>query len=170
MPPEVTVRELRRDEHDLWRRLRTAALRDAPDAFAATLADVQDRSDLDWRREVEEGDPQSGSLLIGELDGVPVATAFVSCRPSEPGLAGLGAMWVMPECRGNGVATALIEAAHFWASDRGCTAMELSVTVGNEAARQLYERAGFQATGERRPLRETSTLEIELMRRDLNRS
>jgi len=165
----VTVRDLRRDEHELWRRLRMAALAESPDAFRATLADVQDRTEVDWRREVDPVDPSnSGLLLIGELDGTPVATAYVSRRSSEPDLAGLGGMWVMPEARGQGVGAALIDAALSWAAGHGCVSIELSVTVGNERARRLYERAGFQVTGERRALRESSNLEIELMRRLVN--
>lgn len=168
MSPTVSIRELRADEHDLWRRLRTAALADAPDAFGPTLGDIQQRTAADWRRDAEYVAAQrSASILIGELDGVAVATAYVSCR-SEPGLAGLGAMWVVPECRGNRVATALIDTALAWAADHGCQTMELSVTVGNDAARRLYEHAGFEATGERRALRNGSTLEIELLRRPVN--
>jgi RimJ/RimL family protein N-acetyltransferase len=41
--------------------------------------------------------------------------------------------------------------------------------MGNERARRVYERAGFQVTGERRALRESSNLKIELMRRLVNR-
>jgi ribosomal protein S18 acetylase RimI-like enzyme len=170
VPSKVAVRDLRRDEYELWRRLRTAALADSPDAFGQTLADVQDRTEVDWRREVDPLDATSSwSLLIGELDGTPVAVAYVSRRSSEPDLAGLGAMWVMPESRGEGVGAALIDAALSWAASRGCVSIELSVTVGNERARRIYERAGFQVTGERRALRESSNLEIELMRRLVNR-
>jgi ribosomal protein S18 acetylase RimI-like enzyme len=169
VPSRVTVRDLRRDEYELWRRLRIAALAESPDAFGQTLADIQDRTEVDWRREVDPVDPSgSGSLLIGELDGTPVATAYVSRRSSEPDLAGLGAMWVMPEARGRGVGAALIDAALSWAAGDGCVSIELSVTVGNERARRVYQRAGFQVTGERRALRESSNIEIELMRRLVN--
>jgi ribosomal protein S18 acetylase RimI-like enzyme len=168
VPSKVTVRDLRRDEYELWRRLRIAALAESPDAFGQTLADVQDRTEVDWRREIDPVDPGLGSLLIGELDGTPVATVYVSLRSSEPDLARLGAMWVMPQARGKGVGAALIDAALVWAAGHGCVSIELSVTVGNERARRLYQRAGFQVTGERRALRESSNLEIELMRRLVN--
>jgi ribosomal protein S18 acetylase RimI-like enzyme len=78
-------------------------------------------------------------------------------------------MWVRPDGRGKGVGAALIDAARSWAASRGCESIELSVTVGNEVARRLYEQAGFQVTGERRALREASKLEVELMRRGVDR-
>jgi hypothetical protein len=63
---------------------------------------------------------------------------------------------------------ALIGAALSSVASRGCVAIELSVTVRNERARRVYRGAGFQATGERCALRDSSYLEIEVMRRDVS--
>ena len=69
-----------------------------------------------------------------------------------PGHAWLEALWVDPSVRRVGLGSGLIEAVAAWSRDRGAANLELSVTVGNEAAAALYARAGFIETGRRRPL------------------
>jgi GNAT superfamily N-acetyltransferase len=61
-------------------------------------------------------------------------------------------MWVAPEARRTGAATKLIEAVAAWATGRGARTLRTSVTVGNAGAENLYARAGFADTGERKPL------------------
>jgi RimJ/RimL family protein N-acetyltransferase len=51
-----------------------------------------------------------------------------------------------------------------WARDRGLSRLYLWVTDTNRAARTLYERSGFKATGERQPLpSDPARSEIEMM-------
>jgi ribosomal protein S18 acetylase RimI-like enzyme len=76
--------------------------------------------------------------------------------------AHLYALWVDPRARRLGVASALVDAIFIWARGRGAVTIELSVTVGNDAAR-LYERFGFRDTGEREPLRPGSQLQLMKM-------
>jgi ribosomal protein S18 acetylase RimI-like enzyme len=59
----------------------------------------------------------------------------------------LFAMWVAAPARGTGVADDLVGAVKAWAVERGAPSLVLDVTEGNEAARRLYERHGFVATG-----------------------
>lgn len=57
-------------------------------------------------------------------------------------------MWVSPAWRGQGIGDLLVAQAIAWASD---TPIRLWVVEDNQAARKLYERLGFQATGQYQP-------------------
>ncbi len=58
----------------------------------------------------------------------------------------IGSMYVIPEARGRGIGQKLLEqvlqTAQAWGD--GLEDVVLGVTVGNDAARRLYERVGFQ--------------------------
>jgi ribosomal protein S18 acetylase RimI-like enzyme len=56
-----------------------------------------------------------------------------------------------PRHRRRGVATALLEEAGRQARGRGLASVALETDIGNEAARAVYEAAGFEAVGERPP-------------------
>ncbi|MBY6155219.1 GNAT family N-acetyltransferase [Vannielia litorea] len=57
-------------------------------------------------------------------------------------------IFVAENARGKGVGTALIGAVKAEAARRGCGEVRLDVVEGNESARALYERCGFEARGE----------------------
>lgn len=56
---------------------------------------------------------------------------------------------VAPPARRQGVARALLAAAHAEAAARGAVASYLEVAAGNEAALALYAAAGYRAVGRR---------------------
>jgi GNAT superfamily N-acetyltransferase len=62
------------------------------------------------------------------------------------------AMWVHPEHRRTGIASALLEAVRSWARDDGASRLTLWVTRTNDPAVMLYSRAGFTSTGDAKPL------------------
>lgn len=55
---------------------------------------------------------------------------------------------------------ALVDAVVAWARGRGCGRLVLSVTETNRRARGFSEACGFADTGERRPLRDGSDLDV----------
>jgi ribosomal protein S18 acetylase RimI-like enzyme len=57
-------------------------------------------------------------------------------------------MWVAPEARGHGVGEQLILAVKDWARSAGHARLLLDVADGNLPAVALYERMGFEPTGE----------------------
>jgi ribosomal protein S18 acetylase RimI-like enzyme len=164
----VKVRQFERDEYDLLRRLRLRMLEDAPDAFTITADSERGKPTAWWRDRLAStcNDPNR-LVLVVESEHDPVGSVLGVIDGFDRTLAHLYALWVDPNARRNGAATALIDAVLTWASERGAKTVELSVTVGNDAAAKLYERHGFRDTGQREPLRAGSPLRLMKMRTSL---
>lgn len=165
----MEVRELGRDEAAVWRELRLAALRDSPDAFGRTYEEEAELPMDAWEERVgRTADSPSAVNLVVESGGRPVGLAHCRLDDEHPSRAQIFAMWVRPEARGKGAGRRLVERALSWAADIGAATAELEVTEGNEAAFGCYASAGFDDTGERRPLREGSDVWTIRMRRALD--
>jgi GNAT superfamily N-acetyltransferase len=167
------VREVGPDDWQVLRDVRLAALRDAPYAFGSTYAREAAFGEADWLRRVSSGitffaylAAADGLPGTGSADPVGLVTGF----EPEPGTAELVSMWVRPQARGHGVGEALVSAVTDWAAARGFAAAHLWVTETNFPARRLYERCGFEPTGERQPLPSDPNLPELGMRRPLARS
>jgi ribosomal protein S18 acetylase RimI-like enzyme len=147
----VPIRPARAEEWGRWRETRLRMLRDHADFFSTRYDDMVREPDTMWRDWVGEaaaGDHKA--LFVADEDGrwLGVVGAFVRVNPGEVQLI---SMWVDPLARGRGIAQALIRAVAEWAQRRGSTTVVLFVQEANEPAQQLYERAGFQRTGDRAP-------------------
>lgn len=87
------------------------------------------------------------ALLVAEEQGA--AAGFLLMLEAMPDevtrmpQAFVAYMAVEPSARGRGIGTQLLAAAEEAARERGLPYMGLMVTEENEAARRLYERAGF---------------------------
>jgi ribosomal protein S18 acetylase RimI-like enzyme len=77
----------------------------------------------------------------------PVGHAFVAWSATKLGVPEIQDVWVLPERRREGVATALSRSAEDEARQRGAESISLSVGAANEPARALYERLGFEDAG-----------------------
>jgi ribosomal protein S18 acetylase RimI-like enzyme len=153
--PEVT--EPGPDDWRLWRDLRLLSLRESPSAFGSTYDGEARFTEQTWRERLE--DP--GTVrLVALLGGRPVGLG--GAVPDGPGRARVVSMWVLPEARGRGVVQVLLARLETWAAARGLR-LHLDVTETNERARRSYERYGFRATGEVRPLRPDRTELVERM-------
>jgi GNAT superfamily N-acetyltransferase len=100
-----------------------------------------------WQRETD-----FGVVAVGD-DGAPLGTAW--CRLFGKGDGGYGfvapdvpelTMAVFAGSRGQGIGRQLLNAVVDTAREKGHTAVSLSVEDDN-AARRLYESAGFKAVG-----------------------
>lgn len=91
---------------------------------------------------------------------------LVAPSPEDPsGYALVGAQWgvvylhriaVHPDQTGHGLGSAILDEAMKWGRSQGGRTIVLNVRSGNVAARRLYERHGFVATGTR----------LQVLRRD----
>lgn len=89
-------------------------------------------------------------VLVAELDGAVAGYARVghptSLAASRHVLMVTGVA-VDPGLQGLGVGRALMDGVHVEARRRGARKLSLRVLADNEAARRLYERAGYEVEG-----------------------
>jgi ribosomal protein S18 acetylase RimI-like enzyme len=166
-PPRV--RPIAPDEGEALRAIRLRALADAPLAFGSTHAREAAYPPERWRDWAEASSAGGGSAFffaVDEASGAPVGLASGTIWEADAETAHLYAMWVAPEARGSGAGAALVDAVVGWAAEHGALRVRTEVTVGNDGAARLYERAGFRDTGERGPLGH-SDAETALLERPL---
>ena len=136
------IERLRPGDGERLRAIRLRSLADAPEAFGSTLAESELRSPEDWEAQVvalptfvwSDGDADLGMVRAAPHDADAEAGYLIS-------------LWVAPVARGRGVGAALVGEVVAWARGRGLRRLILDVGEHNVAARRLYERNGFVATG-----------------------
>ena len=165
------IRRIRPDEGPRQRAFRLRALADAPMAFGSTLAREEAFTDDVWRQRAERGASGADNVtFVAEQDGrwLGIATGLASDPdvPDDPRPALVG-MFVLPEARGRGVGTALVNAVVDWARQRRATALCLWVTATNDPAIALYEKCRFRRTGESQPLADSPAVALLRMVHDL---
>jgi GNAT superfamily N-acetyltransferase len=149
----MRLRRLASHEVDLHRDLRLRALRDAPDSFGDTFAEAAAQPLAYWEdltRSVTE--PDRHVMFIACRGEDVLGSTYGLLDHERTDTARVGGMWVDPARRGRGVGRALLEAVFHWAREGGLKRLELWAPAHNPAAIALYSRAGFRATGARRPL------------------
>lgn len=141
----IELRVLTPGDWEIWRRLRLAALAEAPYAFGSRLSDWAGEGDREerWRARL---DVPGSFNVVAVLDGQPAGMA--SGVPAGDGVAELISMWVSPAARGQGVGDQLVGAVERWARQVRAGVLRLAVAQGNENAAALYRRNGFSLTGE----------------------
>ncbi|MGW1344202.1 N-acetyltransferase family protein [Kribbella sp. NPDC002412] len=88
--------------------------------------------------------------LVAEYDGKVVGYVRMQDKynfPEGEGVLAINGIAVAVEARGQGVATALLEAATAEARRRGARKISLHVHATNTVARRLYERHGYVVEG-----------------------
>ena len=113
-----------------------------------------------------EGPAQATYLALDARDDTPVGLAFAVIDTEDATLARLFSMWVAPEARGSGAGGALVRAVVDWTAAHGARMLRTAVTLGNDPAARLYDRAGFVDSGVREPLGH-SDAEVAVLERRL---
>lgn len=145
---EISVRSLGVDDWQDYRAIRLRALRESPEAFVATLADEEAEPEEFWRTRMERSRRLLASRGREVLGVVSVGTAAQDERAGE-----LFGLWVRPEARGTGVATALVRAAEVAAVKAGKTQLYYWVGTDNGRGVAFASGYGFRPTHHRRPMR-----------------
>jgi ribosomal protein S18 acetylase RimI-like enzyme len=137
------VRRMEPEEWATVRRVRLAALADAPEAFASTLGRELGFEEATWRERIA-----ASPSFVAWRDGEPVGLAgVVNEQAGRGGGWHLVSMWVSPQVRGSGVADELVAAVTAHARAAGGSRVTLWVATRNDRARGFYERMGFRPTG-----------------------
>ncbi|WOF21488.1 GNAT family N-acetyltransferase [Microbacterium betulae] len=127
----------------VWRALRLRALTEDPDAFGSRLASWTGDGDREDRWRATFAIP--GSVhLVARVHGEPCGMVRGIWADHVDAIE-LVSLWVAPDVRGRGVATALIDAIEQWAAERAGVLL-LSVAPANVRAIRLYESLGFAAS------------------------
>ncbi len=130
----------------LYKKIRLAALAEAPYAFSTTLESALARSDADWQDIIQHFDRDPDRFnYFAFRDGRPCGMAACVRQGDQ---AEMFAVWVDPASRRAGIGRALIEYAIKWAISHGLSTLKVGVFDDNLGARALYTAAGFQDLGE----------------------
>ena len=100
----------------------------------------------DWRRKLPELLAGAGYVVIAQADGAPVGFVCAFARDAR-GSVYINNLHALPERKGLGVGTALLDAAAHWACTLGARAMHLRVLESNKPAIGFYEARGWQRVG-----------------------
>jgi GNAT superfamily N-acetyltransferase len=138
----IRIEHLGIEDADRLRAIRTRALREAPDAFGATLEEALMRPLEGWARQVVEL-----PTFVAVREGIDVGMVRCARDTKRRDIAFLISMWVAPDMRRRGVGGALVDAAVSWARANCVTRLLLDVVDDNAAAVALYESKGFEPNG-----------------------
>lgn len=83
---------------------------------------------------------------VGDLDEVPaVVRSLIELEARAPGSWYVNALAALPEYRGQGVGTALLDEAERLAMETGAPALSLIASEENAGAVRLYENTGYRS-------------------------
>jgi ribosomal protein S18 acetylase RimI-like enzyme len=135
----MLIRHTIEQDWTVLKQLRLAALLDSPTAFGVTHASAAANTEAQWRDRAAARGPAAymlafdGDTPLGMVGGVVSAAQEFN----------LIAMWVKPEHRGSGAASALVEAMKAHAQALGHTRVVLDVAPENFRAAAFYQKRGF---------------------------
>lgn len=99
-----------------------------------------------WNTRITELAEGAGDVFIACLDQQPVGFVCM-IAPDETGSVLVDNLHAMPEAKGTGLGTAMLEKAALWAADRGAKNLHLYVLESNVAAIGFYESRGWRFAG-----------------------
>lgn len=155
----MKIRYTCEDDWPELRRVRLAALRDAPTAFGVTHASAAAYADADWRNRAAGRGPARYLLALDDDRAVGIV-AHVPAAQSDLNLI---AMWVEPAQRGTSAAGRLVQAVQAHALEYGHARVVLDVSPDNLRAAAFYRRMGFVFLPQWEPLESHPHIQVQKM-------
>jgi RimJ/RimL family protein N-acetyltransferase len=138
-----TIRRLGISDLDAFRLIRLEGLENAPEAFGSTFEKESSESGQYFLDRLTRS-AVFGGFAGNRLVGVAGFYSFDDTKSRHKGV--LWGMYVTPEARGSGLATALVETLLEHASEE-VEQVQLTVVTSNPRAKRFYERLGFVEYG-----------------------
>ena len=143
----MELRRLYEDDAEIYWAFRLEALKENPEAFAATYEETVESEYLERIKENFKSDSSVtfGIFHEGELVASAVLRFFMIEKLRHK--ADLLAMYVSPKHRSHGCGRKLIEAVIGEAKKRNMEQVQLAVVNNNKAAMEFYHSLGFKTFG-----------------------
>ena len=159
MEAAITIRSTKEEDWEELKKIRLAALLDAPTAFGVSHATAMANTDLQWRdRAAGRGQALFTLAFMNDC-----AVGMVAHLSSSLSGCNLIAMWVAPEWRGTATATRLVESVKAHALSQGCARVVLEVVPSNLRAVAFYRKQGFSFLPEWEVLESHPHIQIQKM-------
>lgn len=151
----LTLRAAISNGHELQpRRARMATSADIPSLRAIAAASHRDSrfyADSSFPRERCDAFYAQwiDNSVLGFADAVWIVddregpAGYATCHLREAGRGQIGLFAVAERARGSGFGRALLDAAHAWFAERGCSCVEAVTQGSNIGAQRIYQRNGF---------------------------
>ena len=107
--------------------------------LAAAFAELASRYGLEGRSHVKDG----ARFLVAVVDGQAVGCGALQAT-EDPQVGELKRMYVLPECRGRGVATAVLAGVEQLGTELGYRRIRLATGLRQPEAIALYEKHGYR--------------------------
>ena len=148
------IRRISPGEGRLYRSLRLAALKNAPEAFQTTYEEALAKGDEQWAAPADgAASGRDRASFIALADNEPVGLASVYRLGNALAATGSRAeaellqVWLAPGLRGSGLSRDLVMACIRWSAEVGVRRLVAEVMVGNDRAKRFYLGLGFRASG-----------------------
>jgi ribosomal protein S18 acetylase RimI-like enzyme len=152
---QLKIDQLDAGEYERFKAVRLRSLQDAPSAFSTKLEDARAWATIVWREQLQK---MTTFVAVRTEGGSSDDVGLVRCvLHSEALTASLVSLWVAPEARRAGLASALICAVVTRARNEGMGRLVLEVIETNAPAIALYRKHGFVPSGERMALDESGS-------------
>jgi ribosomal protein S18 acetylase RimI-like enzyme len=156
---EIVIRGTKEEDWEELKKIRLAALLDAPTAFGVSHAAAMADTDSRWRdRAAGRGQAFFTLAFMNEC-----AVGMVGHARSSPSDCNLIAMWVAPELRGTATAARLVESVKTHAVSQGYARVVLEVAPINLRAVAFYNKQGFSFLPEWEALESHPQIQIQKM-------
>lgn len=142
---EIEIVRLQVSEWEALKTIRLQALRSDPQAFGSSYEREIRYSDSKWQKKLADE-----LLVFAKLgkDIVGMVGIYQTDIDVETKNAVGVALFILPEYRGLGIATKLMQGMMSILKVQGLQSVSLSVNADQSAAVTLYKRYGFQVVGE----------------------
>jgi ribosomal protein S18 acetylase RimI-like enzyme len=139
----MKIRILTKADWNIWKSFRLEALRNSPENFLSSYEEELDWSDSDFQNVLTDNDI-FGMFIDNSLASCAGFYSLNLVKTKHRGV--IWGMYTRPQYRGQGIATALIQAIINYANSR-VTQLHLTCVTSNLGAMALYQKQGFKVYG-----------------------